>query len=128
MAQVLLIEADQPLAATAQKFLQARGHAVKWHVDPQLAMDDVDSKLPDVIVLDLLLAGRSGVEFLYELRSYPDWQSLPVIVYSHISAGDLGSSASGFEQLGISAFLYKPLASLAELNQSIEQILQPAVV
>src|SRR3982750_184304 len=102
MARVLLIETDRPIATNLQKFLQKAGHDVEWQVDPQLAMDSADMRQPDVVILDLLLAGRSGVEFLYEFRSYPDWQRLPVIVFSNISAGELGSTAIGFDELNIS--------------------------
>ena len=126
MANILLIEADRPLAASLQKFLTNAGHTVDWNVDPQAAMDSADSQRPDLVIMDLMLAGRSGVEFLYEFRSYPEWQELPIVVFSNISAGDLGSSAIGFEELSISAFHYKPATTFADLSQSVERLLQPA--
>jgi CheY-like chemotaxis protein len=88
-------------------------------------MDSADMRRPDIVILDLMLAGRSGVEFLYEFRSYPDWQQLPVIVFSNISPGELGSSAIGFEELNIAAFHYKPSTSLSQLRSSVDSLLQP---
>lgn len=126
MANILLIETDKLLAKNLASFLKKLGHKVTWHVDPQTAMDHADSHCPDVIVLDLLLANhRSGIEFLYEFRSYPDWQDLPVVIFSHVAAEELRECLDAMEQLKISAYRYKPTTSLGDLAQTINQALQP---
>jgi DNA-binding response OmpR family regulator len=84
MANILLIETDRLLAKNLSKYLTKFGHEVSWHVEPQAAMDSADQKCPDVIVLDLLLANsRSGIEFLYEFRSYPEWQHHQSVPSAH---------------------------------------------
>jgi DNA-binding response OmpR family regulator len=129
MAQILIIEADHLLAGSLQTFLKAAGHQTTWHVDLQLAMDALDKKKPNLLILDLLLPGRSGTEFLYELRSYPDWQSLPVVVFSSVSEAELGLSApTALRQLNIANYFYKPQTSLAKLAQAIERILKPVKI
>jgi DNA-binding response OmpR family regulator len=125
MARILLIETDRPLANNLCQFLSGAGHEVDWHVNPQDAMDSADKQSPDAIVLDLLLAGRSGIEFLYELRSYPDWQTLPVIIFSSLSPRELSSASDSLHQLNIAAYHYKPSTTLAELARSIDHSLQP---
>src|SRR5436189_6469001 len=127
MARILLIEADRPLAANLQKFLEKSGHEVEWQVDLQLAMDSADMRRPDAVILDLLLAGRSGVEFLYEFRSYPDWQNFPIILLSSLSPDELKESAGGFEHLNITTYNYKPNTGLADLAATVEKSLQVAV-
>ncbi len=127
MARILFIEPDRLLGANAKKILKRSGHTVDWHVDPQAAMDSADAAHPDIIVLELLLAGRSGVEFLYEFRSYPEWAELPAIIYSNISAEEFNGASAGFKQLGVSAYYYKPVTPISELSKSIDQILRPLV-
>ncbi len=126
MARILFIEPDRILAANAKKILKRAGHSVDWQVDPQAAMDSADAAHPDIIILDLLLAGRSGVEFLYEFRSYPEWAKLPVVIYSSVPPEDLNAAGIGFKQLNIAAYYYKPATPIVELSHSINQILQPA--
>jgi len=126
MSRILLIETDSILANNLQKFLKCLGHEVDWHVDPQLAVFGADEHKPDIVILDLMLAGRSGVEFLYEFRSYPDWQSLPVVVFSNVSERELGQCISSFPQLNISAYHYKPQTTLKQLAQTLDSFLQPA--
>lgn len=124
----MLIEPDKILADNACKVLKKAGHSVDWRVDPQEALDSADSELPDVIILDLILANRGGVEFLYEFRSYPDWQKVPIIIFSSLSAEELSGILDGFEHLKISAFHYKSNTSLSVLAKTVEKTLQTAVV
>ncbi|HEX5395238.1 MAG TPA: response regulator [Candidatus Saccharimonadales bacterium] len=126
MAKLLLIESDALLAAAAIKVLSESGHTVDWQVDPQEALDLADKELPELIVLDIMLAAHSGVEFLYEFRSYPDWRKIPVVIYCSLSAEELKEALSGFEHLSLEAYHYKPNTSLAELAASVERILMPA--
>ena len=128
MSRILLIEADKLLADNISGCLKKAGQAVEWHVSPQAAMESADQQKPDLIILDLLLAGHGGLEFLFELRSYPEWQDLPVILFSHISEAELENSGTGLQQLKIAAFHHKPRTTAAELAASVEAVLarQPA--
>lgn len=123
MKTVLLIESDKILAGNIESGFKKLQLKVDWQVDPQSAMDNADKKAPDIIVLDLLLAGRSGVEFLYEFRSYPEWEDTPIILYSSISAEELSESAPGFGHLNIQDFLYKPNTPLYELMRVVRKSL-----
>lgn len=122
---ILLIESDKILANNISKFLKKSGHNIDWQVDPQVALDSADKALPDMIILDMVLASRGGLEFLYEFRSYPDWQSLPIVLLSNLSPEDLKGELGGFEHLNIAAYHYKPSTSLNELSQTIDRVLQP---
>ena len=128
MPQVLLIESDRLIAGNIKKMLKKAGIKVDWQVDPQAALDDADKNLPDLIIIDMVLAGHGGIEFLYEFRSYPDWQKVPVVVFTSLSAEELKKDISGFEHLNISAYHYKPNTPLSDLVKSVEHILQPASV
>lgn len=127
MSRVLLIESDKILADNLTSFLGGAGHKVDWQLEPQTAVDAADTTRPDVVIMDLLLAGRSGMEFINEFRSYPDWQALPLIIYSDISPEQFALSG-GFEHLGVAAYHHKPVTSLPELMASVEAALQPAKV
>ena len=111
------------MAGSVSQALQRRGHSVDWHVELQAATNSADKARPDIIILDLLLAGRSGVEFLYELRSYPDWQALPVIIFSDVAPGELAQSLASLNDLNIAAYHHKRTTSLAQLTQSVDGIL-----
>lgn len=125
MARILLVESDKLIAGNLRGVLKKAGHQVNWHVDPQAALDAADLQLPEAVIVDLVLANHGGIEFLYEFRSYPEWQEVPVIVFSSLSAEELKEALAGFEHLNVSAYHYKLHTTLSELTKSIDRILQP---
>ncbi len=126
MAKVLLIETDKFLAKNVTNILEANDFIVDWQVDPQAAVISLDQGTTDLIIMDLVLAGRSGIEFLYEIRSYPDWQKIPVIAFSSVPEAELGSCAQSLEQLDVKVYYHKPATTVADLVRAAKKCLQPA--
>ena len=121
MAGILLIESDLILAESITKYLQALGHNIDWCSDAQLAVNRADESAPDLVILELQLAGHSGVEFLYEFRSYPEWQNIPIIIFSSIDEAEIEASSLLFGPLDILAYHHKHTTSLKELGSSVKQ-------
>lgn len=128
MANIILIESDRLLAGNLIKYFKGQGHDIVWQVDPQTAMNQADNNCPDLIILDMVLAGRTGAEFLYEFRSYSDWQKIPVVIFSNLPYEELSSPLDSMEHLHIAAYHHKASTSFERLAQSIEQLLQSALV
>lgn len=125
---ILLIEPDKILAHNYGIALKNAGHTVTWVNNAQAAIHAIDESVPTVIVLELQLAMHNGIEFLYELRSYAEWQHIPVIIQSMVDRVRLGSVEYMFEGLGIVDYLYKPVTKLRHLVYSVERAVQPATV
>jgi two-component system, OmpR family, response regulator len=122
MAHVLIVEPDHQLAKTVKKYLIAKGHTVSWRPDPQGAVNSADRNRPHVIILDLSLGSHNGVEFLYEFRSYPEWLTIPIIIYTNLSKHELAGLEDSLSELTVSAYLYKPKTSMAELTDSVQRL------
>lgn len=123
MATVLLIEPDALLARTYQAALEMAGHTVMVRAGAQAAITAADQEHPDVVVMELQLIQHSGVEFLYEFRSYADWIEVPVIILSHVAPGDLaGAYETLRDQLGVRQYLYKPQTNLRTLVRSVAEL------
>lgn len=116
---ILLVEPEKALAQTYVTYLTDQGHQVRMCQSAQQAISCCDESRPDIIVLELLLGGHNGVEFLYEFRSYPEWQSVPVLLLSMLAPHELLAYRKSLEQLGVSQCLYKPDTSLAQLEYAI---------
>lgn len=126
--KILLIEPDHVLARTYGQALQDAGHEVVIEPTAQAAISAADADQPDLIILELQLVEHSGIEFLYELRSYSDWQAIPVIIQSQVPPAEFTDNWQLLQdELGIQAYLYKPRASLRDLLQAITELApQPA--
>lgn len=83
MAKLLLVEDDRQLSAMyAQKFKKA-GFSVSMTTDGQTGAQMAIEGGYDLVVLDLMLPGLSGVEVLELIRSNLSTAKLPVIVYTN---------------------------------------------
>jgi CheY-like chemotaxis protein len=125
MDRVLLIEPDKILAAAAVHFLRQRGYRPEPHSDLQQAVMAADKHRPAAVITELQLAGRSGIELLYEFRSYPDWQNLPIIIYTSLQPAQLEPFLPALAEQNITV-IHKSQVGLSELAQVLEQVLQPA--
>ena len=128
MAQILLIEPDKILAGHIRDYFADANHKVAAHNDLQQAIAAVDRTQPSLVILELQLAGRSGIEFLYEFRSYPDLQTVPIIIYSSLKQEEIAAYGGVFRDLGVSDILYKPEARLNVLLKMAENHLASARV
>lgn len=122
MAQILLIEPDRVLAESyVQALLHAR-HEVQAAGGAQAAVLSADAIPPDLIVLELQLVEHSGIEFLYEFRSYADWQNVPVIIHTHVPQHEFADNWQLLrEELGVQDYLYKPRTSLDRLLAAVAE-------
>ena len=121
MRHVLLLEPDRLLAELVKQYFVEANYKVSAHSDPQAAISQADHQIPDTVIIELQLAGRSGVEFLYEFRSYPEWQDIPVIIFTSLSAEGLANYEKVFKELNIAACLYKSTTSLEQLLQNTQK-------
>ncbi len=120
MTNILFIEPDRILAETYYQALTHYGYDVIVTPSAQTAIMIADQFKPDLIVLELQLIEHSGIEFLYELRSYVDWQKLPVIIQTQVPPGEFANNWRLLKQeLGIADYLYKPNTSLHQLINAI---------
>lgn len=120
MAHVLLIEPDRILAKTYLAALKRSGHTVRICATAQTAVFCADESRPDVVVMELQLVGHSGIEFLYEFRSYADWQMIPVIIITNVPAGEFAECWQLLKgELGVTAYHYKPLTDLRTLISAV---------
>jgi len=120
---ILLIEPDKVLAKTYVRALAAASFETLVEPDAQAAILAIDQKKPDVIITELQLAAHNGVEFLHELRSYPEWQDIPVVVLSQVPQAESGMSEQAAQKLGIKVYAYKYQTSLSDLTKIVASIL-----
>ena len=67
--RVLVVEDDQDLGAFLKKMLEAEGYRVEWVQDGEAVLQAAETDQPDLVVLDLGLPKRDGLEVLVELQA-----------------------------------------------------------
>lgn len=125
MKHILLIEPDKVLRDNYTLLLKNSGYDVATASNAQDAINSCDKNKPDVVVLELQLIEHSGLEFLYEFRSYPEWQSVPVIIYTIVPIIEFSSNFDLMKkELNIFSYLYKPAVSVSGLIKEVKKALK----
>ncbi|TGD42849.1 response regulator [Pseudotabrizicola sediminis] len=107
-ARVLLIE-DEPNITEAIRFILSRdGCDVTALADGAGAIAAVQAAKPDLVILDLMLPGVSGLEILAQLRADPATKTLPVMM---LTAKGQGRDREAAERAGASHFMTKPFSN-----------------
>lgn len=116
---VLLVEPDRSLGEIYVQALERAGHSVHLVRSAQTAITVADVQRPDIVVVELELAGHSGTAFLYEFRSYSDWLRVPIIVHTVLPPPRIAPYREALAELGVVEVLYKPQTSLQKLVQVV---------
>ena len=107
MAQILIIEDEEKLQLVMQKYLEAEGHQVQILSEGTQAVHIVKETDPDLILLDIMLPGKSGIDICKEVRSF---SNVPIImVTAKVDEIDL---LLGLE-LGADDYINKPFSPRA---------------
>jgi two-component system response regulator RegA len=101
---ILLVEDDATFSATLARALKRRGYEVVVAATPEAALESAQAEAPDWIVLDLNLAGASGMGLIPKLRdSLPEARIVVLTGYASIS------TAVDAIKLGAVQYLAKPV-------------------
>ncbi|HEX6462058.1 MAG TPA: response regulator [Candidatus Saccharimonadales bacterium] len=77
---ILIVEDDRWQGEIYRDILEQRDFQVTLCPGGQAAIEALDKRLPQAIVLDMMLPDANGIAFLHELQSYEDSMAIPVIV------------------------------------------------
>jgi CheY-like chemotaxis protein len=84
-AKVLLVEDSKFLRVANERALARAGYEVSTAADGEEALRVANEKLPDIILLDMMLPRLSGLEVLHVLKQNPATADIPVIVLTSLS-------------------------------------------
>lgn len=113
---IVIIEDDQFLAASYQRILTADGHDVQRASHAVAGIDAIDEFHPDVIVLDVLLAGTTALTLLHELQSHADLAAIPIVMVTNL--GDQ-LSLDDVKPYGVKRLLDKVSLTPEELKKAV---------
>jgi two-component system phosphate regulon response regulator PhoB len=122
MPSVLVVEDESAIAELIAVNLRHNGFRPIWAMDSVTAQRDLDAELPDLILLDWMLPGESGLVLAKRWRADPRTQSVPLIMLT--ARGDEADRVAGLDA-GADDYIAKPF-STKELLARIRAVLTMA--
>lgn len=110
----ILIAEDEPYIVESLSFVLGQaGYRVASESDGALVIDTVRRALPRLVILDLMLPNRNGLQILKDLKNDPGLKHIPVLILT--AKGQTQDRATA-DQLGADAFITKPFSNREVLD------------
>ena len=119
-AKILVVEDEPAIQALIAVNLKRAGHEVIASLDAEDARRQIDAVLPDLVLLDWMLPGMSGLEFARRLRADARTRAVPVIMLT--ARGEEADKVQGLTT-GADDYVTKPF-SPKELLARIQAVLR----
>ena len=117
---VLIVEDEPAIAELISVNLRHNGFRPVWAMDSATAQVELDAVLPDVILLDWMLPGESGLTLAKRWRAHPRTKEVPIIMLT--ARGDEPDRVAGLDA-GADDYITKPF-STKELLARIRAVLR----
>lgn len=115
---ILIAEDDKFLSNIYRIKFSSKGFDVSLATDGIQAMEMIQKKKPDIILLDLLMPKKDGFQVLSELKKNPVWKEIPVVV-----ASNLGQSEDVKKALAMGANNYF-IKSNVRIDEVVDTVLK----
>ncbi|MDQ7822328.1 MAG: response regulator [Candidatus Eremiobacteraeota bacterium] len=119
MKKILIIDDDEDFSELVHYTLKGCGFSLMKAHDGESGMERAVKELPDLVLLDMVMPRKNGIEMLEELKSNEITGNIPVIMLSGYREEDRILQA---RQLGVVDYVTKPFSPLT-LLQSVYKAL-----
>ena len=117
---VLVIDDEPDNFDVLETLLHDQNYQMHYCSDGLDALLSLDNIKPDIILLDVMMAGIDGIEFCYRIREIPKWEALPIIMVTALSSKeDLAKCLTA----GANDFITKPVNSV-ELKARVRSMIR----
>lgn len=118
--RVLLVDDDPDILSSLQAAFEPTGATIESAANGNKAVEMAEKNPPDLIILDMMLPGRSGFLVLEKLKARKPRNAPPFII---MITGNTGSRHKAYaESLGVNEYFHKPV-KLDKLVSTAEKLL-----
>jgi DNA-binding response OmpR family regulator len=107
MPRILVVEDDRDIADLIVHYVQKAGHTTEWLGSGAEVMAHLKKSPADLVILDWMLPGLSGIEVCDAIRADPTTANLPIIMLT--ARGDEADRVAGLER-GADDYVTKPFS------------------
>ena len=113
LVSILIVDDDFGVRAMLQTALEQEGYGLMLACNGKEALECIEQRQPNLVLLDLMMPVMNGWQFLDEIKNRPDLAQLPILLLS--ASRDAAATAQGYNVKG---YVSKPF----ELERLLSQI------
>jgi two-component system phosphate regulon response regulator PhoB len=120
---ILVVDDEEDIVELVELNIAREGYKVLTCGTGEEALEIAHSKLPDLVILDLMLPGIDGLEVCRRLKSHPKTEQIPIVILS--AKGEEADIVTGLE-LGADDYITKPFSGKV-LVARVRRVLRKSV-
>ena len=126
-SEVLVVDDDEEQRALVKAILGAQGWVVREAATGRLALDSLKAKVPNIMILDLMMPEMDGFQVVAALQANPEWRDIPVVVVSalDLTAEDRRRLGGGVAQV-LSKNAFAPAELMARVGTLLREVQRQA--
>lgn len=120
MHKIVIVEDEEALARVLKEKFEGEEFKVELAMDGKVALSVIQKMRPDLVLLDLMLPKRDGIDVLKDIKADRDFENLPVIVLSNLDGDeDIKQAIS----LGAKDYFVKSQHPIKEVVEKVKDFL-----
>ena len=120
MHKIVIVEDEEALARVLKEKFENEGFEIDLAMDGKVALPIIQKMRPDLVLLDLMLPKRDGIDVLKDIKADRDLENLPVIVLSNLDGDeDIKQAIS----LGAKDYFVKSQHPIKEVVEKVKDFL-----
>lgn len=120
MHKIVIVEDEEALARVLKEKFETEEFTVELAMDGKAALPVIKKFQPDLVLLDLMLPKRDGIDVLRDIKSDRDLENLPVIVLSNLDGDEDIKQAIA---LGAKDYFVKSQHPIKEVVEKVKDFL-----
>lgn len=120
MHKIVIVEDEEALARVLKEKFEGEEFTVELAMDGKVALPIIQKMRPDLVLLDLMLPKRDGIDVLKDIKMDRDLENLPVIVLSNLDGDEDIKQAIA---LGAKDYFVKSQHPIKEVVEKVKDFL-----
>jgi DNA-binding response OmpR family regulator len=104
--KILIIDDDAVTTAVLEEYLSDFGYKIHHAIDGDQGLQKIKTVSPDIVLLDIMMPGKDGIQILKEIKLNPEFASIPILLLTAIDRSNL--KVKGLD-LGADDYITKPV-------------------
>ncbi len=106
---ILVVDDDDDCRTMVRTILDSSGYHVEDVESGMAALEQLQTSIPDLIILDIMMPEMTGYDVVVHLKQKPETQNIPVIMLT--AKGDPEDLIVGYKEYGVEYYITKPFTT-----------------
>ena len=115
MARILVVDDEEPIRGIVKRLFSLHGHTIDTAVDGAAAVDQLQAKHYDLMIIDNFMPRMTGIEAVAVIRTSPKFKDLKILMVTNTS---FTKDIDAAYHVGIDGYVVKPF----DMKQLLEKV------